>query len=113
MFRSSGSHRFRRAVSLLIAAGFLGLAATPALADHDHDGWRDRDDWHDHGHHRGWHHGRGDPHRGPVVVEERPVIVQQRPVYVAPPPPVYYAPPPPPVYYQRPSGIDLFLHLAE
>ena len=109
MFPSNGSGRFRRAASLLIAAGFLGLATTPALADRDHDGWHD----HGHGRHHGWCRGRGNPHCGPTVVEERPVIIQQRPVYVAPPPPVYYAPPPPPVYYRQPSGIDLFLHLAE
>lgn len=112
MFRSFDEPgRFRRAASLLMAAALLGLSMTPA--------WADRDDRHDRGHDRGWHRGRGNPHRGPVVVEERPVIIQQRPVYVAPPQPVYVAPPPPVYYappppvYRQPSGIDLFLRLAE
>lgn len=112
MFRSSGTSRFRHAAALLTATAFLAMSFTPALADRDWD--------HHHGRHKGWCKGRGNPHCDRVIVEERPVIIQQRPVYVAPapvyvapPPPVVVAPPPPPVYYQRPSGLDLFLHLSD
>jgi len=91
-------------IAIALAFTICGVAAGPALADHDHDG----DDhhrgngWHRNGWHRHEGHGRGRGWRGPDV-------------YYAPAPNYYYAPrryysaPPPIVYYPRPpSGVDLF-----
>lgn len=85
----------KRSLIVAAAALTLGMAGTQAAkADwygHDHDGYGDRGDWHDHDDHD-WH--GGGYYYGPP------------PVYYAPPP-AYYAPPPryyapPPVYYAPP-----------
>jgi hypothetical protein len=88
-------------VAIALAFTICGVAAGPALADHDHDG----DD-----HHRGngWRHHGGHHQRH----------WRDDDAYYAPAPNHYYAPrgyyyaPPPVVYYPRPrSGLDLFFGL--
>jgi hypothetical protein len=90
-------------IAIALALTICGVAARPALADHDHHG---------NGHHRGngWHNGWR--HHG----NER--HWREPDVYYAPAPNHYYAPrgyyyaPPPVVYYPRPrSGLDLFFGL--
>lgn len=83
--RSAGPSRRQKLFLGALAASALvvGLAATPALADHRHHGHWDRH------YHEGWvrYHDDDDDYY----------------YYAPPPPPVYYAPPPPPpAYHPRP-----------
>jgi hypothetical protein len=78
------------AYAIAIAGMICGLAASPALADRDHDHWRDKH----HEHHR-W---RRPPVRYYRGYEQR---------YYAPQPEVYYAPPP--VYVPPPPSWGLNL----
>lgn len=86
----TNARRFmRQFIAGLAIVGALGVATTPAMADHKHK---------NHGKHG--NHGHSHQHGPQVIyVKPRPVYVYE-PVYVAPPP-VYYHPGP--VRYERPT----------
>ena len=99
-------------IALATVALLGGIAATPARADDDDDGWR----------HRGWreHEWREREWREHEWRERREWCAYHpyecgRPypgyVYVAPPPPpvIYSAPPPPPVVYAPAPSLDIIV----
>ncbi len=89
--RSAGPSRGQKLLLGALAASALvvGLAATPAFADHRRHGHWDRH------YHPGWVRHYDDDDDYYYYAPPPP------PVYYAPPP-VYYAPPPPPVYFAPP-----------
>jgi hypothetical protein len=92
-------------LSAAVAIGLMGGLASPAFADHDHDWWHDRGDWHEHE----WreHEWREREWREHEWREHHPYYAP--PVVVSPPPPVIYEPPP--VVYAQPvsPGISVIL----